>query len=81
VRKGVHYHPELRSPCRTLVCSNTYVEETLSMQIVTTTEIPPFLSVNFHGSEAISSTQSMPVYPTDFRSNLFFIFLVHFSAV
>lgn len=35
----------------------------------------------FHGNKAISSTQSMPVYPMDFIPNLFFIFLVHFSVV
>ena len=81
VKKVVHYHPELRSPCYTLVCSNTYVGGTLSMQIVTSTEMQPFLPLNFHGNKAISSTQSMPVYPMDFISNFFFIFLVHFSVV
>lgn len=65
----------------TPVSSNIPAEGTRPMQIVTSTEMQPFLHLHLHGNKAISSTQSLLVYPMDFIPNLFFIFLLHFSVV
>lgn len=63
VKKVVRYHPECNKALVTLLFAAT---PTWRDRTVTNIERQPFLPLNFHGSKAISATQSMLVYPMDF---------------